>query len=111
MLSIEIRGLWVAHSGNQVAVSLSRRCSIRKQLRQHLNVFISISLKQQSRETLQAFEEPIVLRDEVMECHLMSSDADYLLRVAVPDMPALEASSWNGFRRLRRWRRSGPVLR
>ena len=56
----------------------------------HLNVFISISLKQQSRETLQAFEERITLRDEVMECYLMTGDADYLLRVAVPDMPALE---------------------
>ena len=61
-----------------------------QQLGLHLNVFISISLKQQSRETLQAFEERIVLRDEVMECYLMTGDADYLLRVAVPDMPALE---------------------
>ncbi|MBQ0920134.1 Lrp/AsnC family transcriptional regulator [Hydrogenophaga aromaticivorans] len=61
-----------------------------KQLGLHLNVFISISLKQQSRETLQAFEERITLRDEVMECYLMTGDADYLLRVAVPDMPALE---------------------
>ncbi|MCY1557334.1 Lrp/AsnC ligand binding domain protein [compost metagenome] len=57
-----------------------------------LDVFISISLKQQSRETLQAFEERITLRDEVMECYLMTGDADYLLRVAVavPGMPALE---------------------
>lgn len=61
-----------------------------KQLGLHLNVFISISLKQQSRETLQAFEERITLRDEVMECYLMTGDADYLLRVAVADMPALE---------------------
>ncbi|PKO74496.1 MAG: ArsR family transcriptional regulator [Betaproteobacteria bacterium HGW-Betaproteobacteria-15] len=61
-----------------------------QQLGRHLNVFISISLKQQSRETLQAFEERITLRDEVMECYLMTGDADYLLRVAVPDMPALE---------------------
>ena len=61
-----------------------------QQLGLHLNVFISISLKQQSRETLHAFEERITLRDEVMECYLMTGDADYLLRVAVPDMPALE---------------------
>lgn len=56
----------------------------------HLNVFISISLKQQSRQALQAFEEHIAVRDEVMECYLMTGDSDYLLRVAVPDMPALE---------------------
>jgi Lrp/AsnC family leucine-responsive transcriptional regulator len=61
-----------------------------QQLGLHLNVFISISLKQQNRETLEAFEQRIVLRDEVMECYLMTGDADYLLRVAVPDMPALE---------------------
>jgi Lrp/AsnC family leucine-responsive transcriptional regulator len=61
-----------------------------QQLGLHLNVFISVSLKQQSRETLEAFEQRITLRDEVMECYLMTGDADYLLRVAVPDMPALE---------------------
>ena len=33
----------------------------------------------------------LTLRDEVMECYLMTGDADYLLRVAVPDMPALES--------------------
>ncbi|WP_310614634.1 Lrp/AsnC family transcriptional regulator [Limnohabitans sp.] len=62
-----------------------------KQLGLHLNVFISISLKQQSRQALQEFEERITLRDEVMECYLMTGDADYLLRVAVSDMPALES--------------------
>lgn len=61
-----------------------------KQLGLHLNVFISISLKQQSREALEEFESRIGIRDEVMECYLMTGDADYLLRVAVPDMPALE---------------------
>ena len=61
-----------------------------QQLGLHLNVFISISLKQQNRKALQAFEERICLREEVMECYLMTGDADYLLRVAIADMPALE---------------------
>ena len=55
-----------------------------------LNVFISISLKQQTRPALEAFEEAICIHDEVMECYLMTGDADYLIRVAVPDMAALE---------------------
>lgn len=55
-----------------------------------LNVFISISLKQQTRAALEAFEGRIAARDEVMECYLMTGDADYLIRVAVPDMAALE---------------------
>jgi DNA-binding Lrp family transcriptional regulator len=29
-------------------------------------------------------------RPEVMECYLMTGDADYLLRVVVPDLPALQ---------------------
>ncbi|RIK99965.1 MAG: ArsR family transcriptional regulator [Proteobacteria bacterium] len=60
------------------------------QLGLHLNVFISISLKQQGREALDAFESRVCARDEVMECYLMTGDADYLLRVAVPDIGALE---------------------
>lgn len=61
-----------------------------KQLGLHLNVFISISLKQQNEKALQAFEARMSLRDEVMECYLMTGDADYLIRVAVPDIASLE---------------------
>jgi Lrp/AsnC family transcriptional regulator, leucine-responsive regulatory protein len=61
-----------------------------KQLGLHLNVFISISLKQQTRAALESFEAKIGTRDEVMECYLMTGDADYLIRVAVADMGALE---------------------
>ncbi len=55
-----------------------------------LNVFINISLKTQSKQALAAFEQRIAEQDEVMECYLMTGDSDYLIRVAVPDMAALE---------------------
>ncbi len=55
-----------------------------------LNVFISISLTRQSKEALADFEQRIALHDEVMECYLMTGDSDYLIRVAVADMAALE---------------------
>ena len=55
-----------------------------------LNVFISISLKEQAKEALAEFERRIAEHDEVMECYLMTGDSDYLLRVAVADMAALE---------------------
>jgi len=55
-----------------------------------LNVFISISLKTQRKEALADFEARIALHDEVMECYLMTGDSDYLIRVAVADMAALE---------------------
>lgn len=55
-----------------------------------LNVFISISLKEQSKEALAEFERRISEHAEVMECYLMTGDSDYLIRVAVADMDALE---------------------
>ena len=61
-----------------------------RQLGLHLNVFISISLKQQTRTALEAFEAKVAARDEVMECYLTTGDADYLLRVALPDIESLE---------------------
>ncbi|KQP38084.1 Lrp/AsnC family transcriptional regulator [Pseudorhodoferax sp. Leaf274] len=55
-----------------------------------LNVFISISLTRQSKQALADFEQRIALHDEVMECYLMTGDSDYLMRVAVADIAALE---------------------
>ena len=55
-----------------------------------LNVFISISLKEQSKKALAEFEQRISEHDEVMECYLMTGDSDNLIRVAVADMGALE---------------------
>ncbi|MFZ9286062.1 MAG: Lrp/AsnC family transcriptional regulator [Burkholderiaceae bacterium] len=55
-----------------------------------LSVFISISLKAQSKEALAAFEQRIAEHDQVMECYLMTGDSDYLIRVAVADIAALE---------------------
>jgi Lrp/AsnC family leucine-responsive transcriptional regulator len=55
-----------------------------------LNVFISISLKEQAKDALAEFERRIAEHDEVMECYLMTGDSDYLIRVAVTDIAALE---------------------
>jgi len=55
-----------------------------------LNVFISISLKEQSKAALAEFEQRIAEHDEVMECYLMTGDSDYLIRVAIANMSALE---------------------
>lgn len=55
-----------------------------------LNVFINISLKEQSKAALAAFEQRVSEHEEVMECYLMTGDSDYLIRVAVTDIAALE---------------------
>ena len=55
-----------------------------------LSVFISISLKEQTKKALAEFEQIIGQHTEVMECYLMTGDCDYLIRVAVKDIAALE---------------------
>jgi Lrp/AsnC family leucine-responsive transcriptional regulator len=55
-----------------------------------VSVFIQITLEKQATEALGVFETAIGRRPEVMECYLMTGDADYLLRVVVADVQALE---------------------
>jgi DNA-binding Lrp family transcriptional regulator len=55
-----------------------------------VSVFIQVSLEKQMRGALDTFENSVLARGEVMECYLMTGDADYLLRVVVPDMQSLE---------------------
>ena len=55
-----------------------------------INVFIQVSLEKQVEDALLRFEKAISERPEVMECYLMTGDADYLLRVVMPDMQTLE---------------------
>ncbi len=53
-----------------------------------MSVFVSVTLASQSEETIARFEEQIALAPEVMSCFLMTGDADYNLRVVVPDLDA-----------------------
>jgi Lrp/AsnC family transcriptional regulator, leucine-responsive regulatory protein len=49
-----------------------------------------VSLETQVEDALRRFEQEVGERPEVMECYLMTGDADYLLRVVVPDMQSPE---------------------
>ncbi|MEQ1882804.1 MAG: Lrp/AsnC family transcriptional regulator [Burkholderiales bacterium] len=55
-----------------------------------VSVFIQVTLERQIESALGTFEKAIRERPEVMECYLMTGDADYLLRVVVPDIQMLE---------------------
>jgi DNA-binding Lrp family transcriptional regulator len=46
-------------------------------------VFVSVTLRDQSRDTLVRFEAALARCPEVREAHLMSGESDYLLKVAV----------------------------
>jgi len=55
-----------------------------------VSVFIQVRLERQVESALETFEKEIASRPEVMECYLMTGDSDYLLRVLVADVQALE---------------------
>jgi DNA-binding Lrp family transcriptional regulator len=52
----------------------------------HVNVFINVTLKQQDEESLRVFTDAVAKRSEVMECYLMTGEADYMLRAVVEDL-------------------------
>jgi len=47
-----------------------------------VQAFIEITLKDQSRESMDRFEALVVDMDDILECYLMSGEADYMLSVA-----------------------------
>ncbi|WP_296678528.1 Lrp/AsnC family transcriptional regulator [Novosphingobium sp.] len=51
-----------------------------------LQAFVEITLTSQSREAMDRFEAAVRDMEEVLDCHLMSGSADYLLRVAAADL-------------------------
>jgi len=55
-----------------------------------VSVLVQVTLEKQIEPALESFEKAVRERPEVMECYLMTGDADYLLRVLVPDVPAFE---------------------
>jgi DNA-binding Lrp family transcriptional regulator len=55
-----------------------------------VSVFIQVTLERQIESALERFETAIRARPEVMECYLMTGDADYLIRVVVADIQVLE---------------------
>ncbi len=51
-----------------------------------VNVFVHVTLKQQDKASLEVFTRTVSQYPEIMECYLMSGEADYLLRVVVEDL-------------------------
>jgi Lrp/AsnC family leucine-responsive transcriptional regulator len=49
-----------------------------------------VSLERQVEETLKVFERRIADVPEVMSCYLMTGEADYVLRIVVPDLPSYQ---------------------
>lgn len=56
----------------------------------HVSVFTQVSLERQEEKALQVFETAVCEWPEILECYLMTGDADYLLRVVVSNLAAYE---------------------
>ena len=84
-----------------------------------LQAFVEITLTSQSREAMDRFEAAVQDMADILDCHLMSGSADYLLRVAAHDLeqydrihrdclarlPGVSAMrSAFAIRRIKRWR-------
>lgn len=55
-----------------------------------VSVFVNVTLERQVESALEHFETAIEKRPEVLECYLMTGDADYLLRVVTNDLASYE---------------------
>ncbi|TPG53500.1 Lrp/AsnC family transcriptional regulator [Roseomonas nepalensis] len=56
-----------------------------------LSVFVAIEIADHSAAWIEGFAATVAGMPEVLECWRMGGDVDYLLRVAVADMPAYDA--------------------
>lgn len=55
-----------------------------------LTVYVSITLSSQAQEVLAAFEQAVAAAPEIMECHLMTGQADYMIRLVASSVEDLE---------------------
>jgi Lrp/AsnC family leucine-responsive transcriptional regulator len=49
-------------------------------------VFVDVKIEGHANERADAFQEAIVAMPEIVACHMVSGEADYLLEVVVPDL-------------------------
>ena len=52
--------------------------------------FVFVTLDQQGRQSLDAFEEAVSRHPEILECYLLAGTADYLLRIVFADTADFE---------------------
>lgn len=58
----------------------------KSQVNKNFTVFCHIKLVQHTRDNIRHFEQEVLKLQEVVECHHLSGDYDYLLKIHVSDM-------------------------
>ena len=73
--NLEASGVIEGYSANLNGAALGFRVTF----------FIEVSLNSQSESALKDFEEAAMKRADILECHLMTGQADYLIKVSAAD--------------------------
>ena len=55
-----------------------------------MEIFVRIRLERHHQEVVQTFERQVLAMPEVLECHMMTGQVDYQLRVLVAGLDAYE---------------------
>jgi Lrp/AsnC family transcriptional regulator, leucine-responsive regulatory protein len=55
-----------------------------------VSTFVTVSLKGHNKDNIQKFIQAIKEIDEVVECHHVTGQADFILRIVAPDIPAYQ---------------------
>lgn len=56
-----------------------------------LTVFVGVKVERHRDDTAEAFREAVRAMPQVVSCHLVSGEADFLLQVVVPDLAHYES--------------------
>jgi len=63
----------------------------RKKIGLGLTVFVGVKIEGHADDRATTFEEEVVAFPEVIACHMIAGEADYLLEVTVPDLDAYQS--------------------
>lgn len=55
-----------------------------------VSTFVTVSLKGHNKDNIQKFMDAIMKIEEVIECHHVTGQADFILRIVAPDIPAYQ---------------------
>jgi Lrp/AsnC family leucine-responsive transcriptional regulator len=84
-------GEQVPLSPSQIGRRLQRVVLRPEKLGLGVTAFTSLKLKHHGDSIIEQFQQQIDVLPEVLECHAVVGDADYLLRIVAPDLNALSS--------------------
>ncbi len=60
-----------------------------------LTAFVEVALGHKNAKTIAAFQKAVLELPEIMECHVMTGESDYMLRIAAKDIESFRSLVMN----------------